>query len=197
MKKYMAILPWISSAEVEVEEEGGVGAEGEGVLVGKWQGRDEDKDAKGVEETEEGEIMEEENLVGVGCRSPAIRQLPPPSDNGLMDVALMESLSIPSPISSDIIRSNSVKPPLGLLTTVFHISPASSQPTIPSPSPFPNQRMLVVPYINRDVHAGPVMWSRSQSQSPSFHPPSDATPRERTPEKKPTSRRQKLLGRKW
>jgi len=184
-------------AEVEVEEEGGAGVEGEGVLVGEWQGRDEDKDAKGVEETEEGEIMEEENLVGVGGGSPAIRQLPPPSDDGLMDVTPMESLSIPSPISPDIIRSNSVEPPPGLLTTIFHISPASSEPTIPSPSPLPNQRMLVVPYINRDVHAGPVTRSRSRSRSPSFHPPSDAAPRERTPEKKLTSRRQKPLGRKW
>jgi len=89
------------------------------------------------------------------------------------DVAPMEPLSAPSPIFPSIIRYHSVDPPAGMLTSGFHISPPSSQPTIPSPSPNPNRRLLAVPPHSADTHMGPVTQSRSRScsHSPTFQQP--------------------------
>jgi hypothetical protein len=109
------------------------------------------------------------------------------------DIAPMAPLSVPSPISPEIIRSNSVEPPAGLLTnTWYDTSPLSSQPTIPSPSPHPNQRLLAIPVPN-PYENGPV--TRSRSRSPSFQPPQSSLSGQRTPQK-PRSSRAKPKGRR-
>ena len=70
-----------------------------------------------------------------------------------------------SPISPDIIRSHSVEPPLGLLAPAFHLSPASSLATIPSPTS--NNH---ADYLTSQVHSGPITRSRTRSRSPTGHP---------------------------
>ena len=118
---------------------------------------------------------------------------PPPSQDDSMDVAPMEPFSVPSPISPNIIRSNSVDPPEGLLSSGYrHITPPSSQPTILSPS-LGNQRLLAVPFNNPNATAGLVTHSCSRSRSPAPHLPTNMQ-RRRSPVKKPNS--SKLPGRR-
>jgi len=127
---------------------------------------------------------------------PAIdNSFPPPSQDDSMDVAPMEPFSVPSPISPNIIRSNSVDPPEGLLSSGYHhITPPSSQPTIPSPS-LGNQRLLAVPFNNPNATAGPVTRSRSRFRSPAPHLPTNMQ-RRRSSVKKPDSSKTKLPGRR-
>ena len=82
-----------------------------------------------------------------------------------------------SPISPNIIYESTVEPPAGLLSHNFHLSPPSSQSSIPSPSPRPNQQLLRVP-ANAPIPnlMGPVTRSRSRSRSPTPMGPEGKSP---------------------
>lgn len=84
------------------------------------------------------------------------------------EMAPMEPFSAASPISPNIVRSNSVEPPIGLLARNVDMSPPSSQPTMSSPSPLPRPQLLAVPLVG---NTGPMTRSRSRSRSPSIPPP--------------------------
>ena len=80
-------------------------------------------------------IDEESNI----AEDPARRHAASP------DIAPMEPFAAPSPISPNIVRSNSVEPPAGLLAKDYRMSPPSSQLTIPSLTPQPARQLLAVP----------------------------------------------------
>jgi hypothetical protein len=160
---------------------------------------------------------------GVGCDQPTFEQRSPlplgEGRHGVVESATGESHSEsaplplpqvandiatpaardppPSPVTPSIIRHHSVEPPEGLLaSTTFRVSPPSSQPTMPSPSPLPNSNRLTVhaprdpPPSTDSLAPGPVTRSRSRSRSPS-HIPSVTTSRTPTPSKKGKGRARK------
>jgi hypothetical protein len=94
---------------------------------------------------------------------------------------VQSSVELPpsSPISPNIIYESAVEPPAGLLSHNFHLSPPSSQSSIPSPSPRPNQHLLRVP-ANAPLPLpnlmGPVTRSRSRSRSPTPLSPDRKSP---------------------
>ncbi len=82
--------------------------------------------------------------------------------------------STPPPTSPPIIHATSVDPPAGLLAVDIRLSPPSSQPSLPTPSPLPNRRLLGIPGPTQsepqDIPVGPITRSRSQSRSASRSP---------------------------
>jgi hypothetical protein len=118
--------------------------------------------------------------------------MPPPLTDSSLQLAAEFS------ISPTIIRSRSVEPPLGMLAPEFNISPASSQPTISSPSPNPNSTFLTV-VANRtsEMPSRPMTRSRSRSRSPTrFTPAERATVRRTPPVKKAPSSKGKPRSRR-
>jgi hypothetical protein len=80
------------------------------------------------------------------------------------------STPVGQPSSSPaVICPETVEAPPGLLAITPSVSPQSSQSTIPSPSPHPNNQLLQV-RPPPTVHSGPVTRSRSRSRSTSAHP---------------------------
>src|SRR5258705_1087023 len=82
--------------------------------------------------------------------------------------------STPPPTSPPVVHATSVEPPAGLLAVDIRLSPPSSQPSMPTPSPLPNRRLLGIPRPSQsepqDLPIGPITTSRSQSRSVSRSP---------------------------
>jgi hypothetical protein len=210
----MAVVQGDDGMEVDNEGNGRDEESKEGSAGSGMEGNPADTPMVGLEGSlEDGEVMEEkEGNVSASTVPPSstvattiddVAPLPPASPSTLPSADFASSLPAhpPSsnapnvdldpiedfpPSSPDVIRAHSVDPPAGLLSQDIRLSPPSSQPTLHSPCPLPNQRRLNVHQqtVEDPGQQGPITRSRSRSRSP-LPPALTVVDAPRSPRRKP------------